>query len=158
MLTLFAILIALLLLVSIIDGAPYLPTRRNQVEQALALAELKKGDTIIDLGSGDGAVLIVAARQGIHAIGYEINPLLWLISIIRTLRYSRLVSIKLVSFWDVKLPKTDAVFVFLLSKYMPRLDTKLKKELPKGTKVVSYAYKIKPKHITQNNGLFLYIY
>ena len=61
-------------------GAPYLPTRKAQANRALDLLKLKEGDIFVDLGSGDGAVLIEAAKRGLVCYGYELNPLVWLVS------------------------------------------------------------------------------
>jgi hypothetical protein len=61
-------------------GAPYVPTLPKQREAALDLLKLKPGQTLIDLGCGDGAMLIAAAKRGINSVGYEINPLLALIA------------------------------------------------------------------------------
>ena len=56
-------------------GAPYLPTLRPQVETALELVNLMPGQTLLELGCGDGKVLVAAAQTGLHAVGYELNPL-----------------------------------------------------------------------------------
>jgi hypothetical protein len=70
----------------ILFGAPYLPTLKPQIHAALELANLRPGQTLIELGCGDGRVLIAAAHTGIKSIGYELNPLLALIAWIRTIR------------------------------------------------------------------------
>lgn len=57
-------------------GAPYLPTLTPQVQAALELCKLQSGDTLLELGCGDGKVLIAAAERGATVIGYELNPLL----------------------------------------------------------------------------------
>ena len=64
-------------------GAPYLPTLRAQVPEALDLLQLKAGDTLIEIGSGDGRILAAAAGRGLLAVGYEINPILVIISRMR---------------------------------------------------------------------------
>jgi precorrin-6B methylase 2 len=74
-------------------GAPYVPTLHKQREIALDLLKLKPGQTLIDLGCGDGAMLIEAAKRGIKVVGYEINPLLVFIAWARTRRYSKNVKI-----------------------------------------------------------------
>lgn len=62
-------------------GAPYVPSRSREVQRLFAEAlPLGKGDVVLDIGSGDGVVLMAAAQQGARAIGYEINPFLVLIS------------------------------------------------------------------------------
>jgi 16S rRNA A1518/A1519 N6-dimethyltransferase RsmA/KsgA/DIM1 with predicted DNA glycosylase/AP lyase activity len=95
-------------------GAPYLPTLNPQVKTALNLADLKKGQHLLELGCGDGKVLIAAAKQGIRVTGYELNPILVFICWLRTLRYRKLVRVVWGNFWQVSLPKADAIFVFLL--------------------------------------------
>jgi hypothetical protein len=65
-------------------GAPYLPTLKPQIETALDLLDLKPGQTLIEVGSGDGRVLLAAAHRGLHAVGYELNPILVLFSLWHT--------------------------------------------------------------------------
>ncbi len=141
-------------------GAPYLPTRRLQAKEALDMLNLKKGEVFVDLGSGDGAVLIEAASRGLICYGYELNPFIWLASKIRTLKFGSQIHIYCRNFWNVELPdETKGVFVFLLDKYMPKLDEKLKKELPKNSALVSYTFQIpKRKSTLSKNALFLYKY
>lgn len=55
--------------------APFDPTPQEVVERLLVLAGVKKGDTVYDLGSGDGRVVIAAAKKfGVKAVGFEIDP------------------------------------------------------------------------------------
>src|SRR5437870_1372345 len=103
-------------------GAPYVPTLHKQRETALDLLNLKPGQTLIDLGCGDGAMLITAAKRGINTVGYEINPLLVLIAWLRTRRYGNKVKIVQGNFWQKDWPQADAVFVFLTNRYMDRLN------------------------------------
>jgi SAM-dependent methyltransferase len=54
---------------------PYVPTAQDVVERMLELAQVKKGDVVYDLGSGDGRIVITAAKKyGVKAIGFEIDP------------------------------------------------------------------------------------
>ncbi len=46
----------------------------EHIEEALNLAELRSGERLVDLGSGDGRVLLSAARRGARAVGYELDP------------------------------------------------------------------------------------
>ena len=52
-------------------GAPYVPSRSREVQRLFAEAlPIGKGDVVLDIGSGDGVVLMAAAQQGARAIGY----------------------------------------------------------------------------------------
>src|ERR1051325_1265516 len=54
---------------------PYVPTPQEVVDRMLELAEVKKGDVVYDLGSGDGRIVVTAAKKyGVKAIGFEIDP------------------------------------------------------------------------------------
>ena len=140
-------------------GAPYLPTLTPQVTAALKLADLKPGQMLLELGCGDGKVVLAAAKQGIRVIGYELNPFLAAVAWLRTRRYRKLVTIKCQNFWQGYWPATDAIFVFLLPKYMTKLDKKVIQECGEGVKVVSFAFTIPGKAKTkQLDGVFLYRY
>lgn len=140
-------------------GAPYLPTLEPQIKAGLDLADLKPGQTLIELGSGDGRVLIAAATRGWNAVGYELNPLLAAYSWLRVRKYRKQVRIVWGNFWRQSLPPAEAIFVFLLDRYMDKLDEKIQKESPKPVKLISFAFQVPGrKAAKQNKGLFLYQY
>jgi SAM-dependent methyltransferase len=123
-------------------GAPYLPILQRDSKALLDLCGLSPGQTIVDLGSGDGRFLRAAAKLGFRGIGYEINPLLVVISRLVTWRYRHLVTIRLADFWRTPLPPCDAVYVFLIERLMPQLNTKLERELTRSTPVISFVFEI----------------
>lgn len=140
-------------------GAPYLPTLKIQQETVLDLLDLKPGQTMLELGSGDGRILKAAAKRGIISIGYELNPLLVAWSRASTWRYRDKITIKSANYWNIKLPKCDGIYVFLLDKYMEKLDKKITQENHSSISLVSYAFRVPAKkHITEKNGLYLYKY
>lgn len=143
-------------------GAPYVPTHRKQVEQALDMLDVPKGSTIVDLGSGDGVFLLAAAKRGYKAVGYELNVILWIVSSIRCWRYRDRISVRLRDFWLTPLPAdTRAVFVFLAGPYLKQLNAKLIKEAgSKGLTVISYGFEIPGKSDKSHtaNALHLYKY
>jgi len=156
------ILVALVLLCFcgvIIFGAPYLPTLKPQIQTAFDLAQLKEGQTMLELGCGDGRVILAAARQGIKVIGYELNPILALVAWLRTRRYRKNVTIVWGNFWNKTWPETDVIFVFLLGKYMDKLNKKCVQYPYKPLKLVSFAFKIKGKRqAAESKGVILYEY
>jgi hypothetical protein len=140
-------------------GAPYLPTLKNQQLIALELLDLKPGQSLIELGSGDGRFLVTAAKQGIKSTGYELNPIIFLISLIITWRYRKLIKIKLANYWNAKWPKAEAIYVFSMQKFMENLDKKIIQSKLTNVKVVSYAFTIPGKKaLSQKQGLYLYKY
>jgi hypothetical protein len=155
------VVVALFLFV-VLRGAPYVPTHRPAVQQALDMLDLPKGSTIIDLGSGDGVVLKAAAARGYRAIGYEINPILCMVSYLRCWHYQDLVSVRWRDFWLAPVPpEADAVFVFLAGPYLHRLHKKLSRERrTRPLKVVSYGFTIPGagKPVRSANALHLYLY
>ena len=143
----------------VLFGAPYVPTLSPQVKTALDLIDLKKGQTLLELGSGDGRVLRAAAQRGLRVVGYELNPLLVVYSRLTTWKYRKQVRIVWGNFWNVQLPECDGVFVFLLDRYMRRLDQKITKQARGKTKLVSFAFEIPGKrYAKRRGGLFLYLY
>ena len=145
--------------VVLLFGAPYLPTLTPQVSIALELSHLKAGATLLELGCGDGKVLIAAAQQGISVVGYELNPILVCVAWIRTRKYKSHVRIIWGNFWSKSWPPTDAIFVFLLPKYMPKLDKKCMRYTYRPVKLVSFAFEIPNKKPTREKaGVFLYSY
>jgi len=124
------------------SGSPFYPTEPKIVERLVKLAEIKPGDIIYDLGSGDGRIVIAAALVGAKAYGVEIDLLRCLYSRlwIKIFGLSKNAEIIKKSFYDVDLSKADVVFMFLLPETMEKLEEKLKRELKKGTKIVSYAF------------------
>jgi 16S rRNA A1518/A1519 N6-dimethyltransferase RsmA/KsgA/DIM1 with predicted DNA glycosylase/AP lyase activity len=143
----------------VLVGAPYLPTLKPQIAAALELANLQPGDRLIELGCGDGRVVLAAARQGLQVTGYELNPLLALLAWLRTLRYRRQVRIIWGDFWRSDWPPTDAIFTFLLTKYMKKLDNKIVQYNHKPVKLVSFAFQIPDKQATaEKSGVYLYTY
>lgn len=157
-------ILALLLIIAygavIAFGAPFLPTLKPQREKALDLLGLKPGQTLVDLGSGDGIMLVLAAKRGLRAEGYEINPFLFLYSWLRTRRYGRQVKVHLKSFWRADLSQADGVFVFLITHYMKRLDKLLSnRQGSKPLKVVSNSFAIPGQNVQKKLGaMFLYRY
>ena len=75
------LVIILLFCAMALTGAPYVPSHRRDVQQALTkLYRLGPEDCLVDMGSGDGVVLKIARQQGARAFGVELNPLLVLLS------------------------------------------------------------------------------
>lgn len=101
----------------VIRGAPYVPSHRRFVAQSFKeLYPVSSKDTLVDLGSGDGIVLRTAAARGATAIGYEINPLLVVVTKLLSWGNHRII-VKVADYWLVNLPKeTTIVYLFAVSR------------------------------------------
>lgn len=143
----------------VLFGAPYLPTLSKQKETALDMLDLRPGQTMLELGSGDGRMLKAAAERGIYAVGYELNPILVLFSIILTWRQRSKVKIIWGNYWTSEWPQAEGIYTFLLQKYMPKLDNKIIQECGKNVKLVSFAFRVpNRKPSAELQGLYLYKY
>lgn len=155
------IIVSLAALVLSLRGAPYVPTLKREVQNALDLAELKPGMTVVDLGSGDGRLLLAAARRGCRAVGYEINPLLVLYSRLRTYSVRKQVRIDVRDFWLTPLPDdTDVVFVFLAKPFMRKLESHLEREsarLGRPLTLISFGFEL-PSHSADDQRGATYLY
>jgi SAM-dependent methyltransferase len=158
-LALVAFLVVLAFGFVLLFGAPFLPTLKKQTNEALDLLNLKPGQLLLELGSGDGRVLRAATRRGIHAVGYELNPLLVLYSKVRNWPYRQLTKTHWRNFWHVSLAPADGIYVFLLRPYMAKLDKKITHEITRPTKVISFAFALpRRKPAKTQSGLMLYNY
>ncbi|HSD55606.1 MAG TPA: hypothetical protein VLA92_00475 [Candidatus Saccharimonadales bacterium] len=140
-------------------GPPYLPTLRKQIDVAFDLLDLKEGQTLLELGSGDGRVMLEAAKRGYRVVGIELNPFLVVISWVVTFRYRKQVRIIWGSYWGAPWPRADAIFTFMLPRYMTRLDERIKKWQTKPVQLASFAFVVPDKEpIKQAHGVRLYQY
>ena len=145
------LLIAVIFMVTGLSGAPWVPARSFDVERLLDDVNLQKGQVFYELGCGDGRLVVAAAARGAVAVGYELNPLLWVIAWVRCLRYPT-AKVKLANLWTVDLSKADVVMAFLVPRTMPRLHRKAKAELKSTALLVSYIFPIVGKKALPSRG------
>lgn len=159
---LFLLISGLWLIVPALYGVPWIPTREKRIRKALQLAKLQPGETLYDLGAGDGRVLIMAAKEfGAQAVGIEIGPvqcaLGWLRSWFSGGRQS--IRIRCGNFYRVDVSEADVVFVYLTSSQTSRLQEKLAREMQPGARVISIAADFpnwQPAEIDREMLIFVY--
>jgi 16S rRNA A1518/A1519 N6-dimethyltransferase RsmA/KsgA/DIM1 with predicted DNA glycosylase/AP lyase activity len=151
---LFVLLVGFM--VSSISGAPWVPARSYDVEKILDDVDLQKNETYLELGCGDGRLVRAASRRGAIAIGYELNPLLWLIGWLSVIG-NKNAHIKFGNFWNVDLSSSDVIMAFLVPRTMPRLGKKADAEIKKPARLISYIFPIPNKKYTRHTKCW-YIY
>jgi len=134
-------------------GAPYAPTFTPAIEQAFDYIKLGQKDTLIDLGAGDGRVLLAAARRGAASLGYELSPIMWAVVLLRTLGNKK-IKIKLRNFYKQSLPNATVIFAFLMPKHMGKVRHFLSRQSLSHSKyLLIYAFPLppdtKPLHIVR---------
>lgn len=125
--------------------APYVVSPQHVVEDMLELADLKQGEILYDLGSGDGRILIMAAqRYRAKAVGIEIEDKLVKSSEQRvaSLGLQNLIRIIHADLRTVDLSPADVVTMYLMTESNESLRPQLEKSLRPGTRVVSHDYKV----------------
>ncbi len=131
--------------VSVFHGVPYVPMDRSFVRSLLEFGGVKPEDTFYDLGSGDGRVLIAAAKDfGVHeGKGFEVAPWPYFRSLWRIRRAQvQHVSVSYGNFFDQDLSKATFVYAYLFPKLNQKLAIKLAKELKSGSRVLCPAFHI----------------
>ncbi|MEM0369873.1 MAG: class I SAM-dependent methyltransferase [Pyrobaculum sp.] len=124
---------------------PFVATPEVVVRRMLQLARVQPGEVLYDLGSGDGRIVIIAAKEfGARSIGVEIRKDLYEQSLarIRDMGLSNKASIINASFYDVDLSNADVVTMYLLTSINERLRPKLEKELRPASRVVTHDFEV----------------
>ena len=134
-------------------GAPWLPLRRRDLPDGFALAEIRAGDTVVDLGSGDGRLLVEAAKCQAEVIGYELNPLLVWWSRYRLRSYGTHTKIYRKNLLDADLSKADVIFIFGITSIMPKVAKKMQAECRPGTRIISFAFALPGFKLDQTRGI-----
>jgi ubiquinone/menaquinone biosynthesis C-methylase UbiE len=126
--------------------APYVSSPQPLVAKMLELARVKQGDTLFDLGSGDGRILITAARDfGARAVGVELSSVLARRSReqAEALGLGNRISVIEGDLLAVDLKNADVVSIYLMTEANAQLRPKLERELRPGTRVVSLEFEIR---------------
>lgn len=148
---------------------PFVPTPYVVARRMLEIAELKPGELLYDLGSGDGRIVIMAAKEfNARAIGVEMRKDLAEQSYKEVVRQGLTDKVKIIhgDFFKVDLSDADVVTLYLLTSVNERLRPKLERELKPGARVVSHDFEIigwKPKYVEsvydrwRSHKIYLYV-
>ncbi len=134
-----------------------MPAFKQDFAELFRLTKVGEGTRFIDLGCGDGKVLLAAAQKGAIVTGYEINPILWLIAWLRLLPYRKRATIKLGSYWSQNLAPYDVIWLYLIDRHMPRMARKIRNQAAAQSHIISYIFRfpgIKPTRKTRNSYIY----
>jgi tRNA G37 N-methylase Trm5 len=142
----------------------YVPTPYEVVDEMLRLANVKKGDVLYDLGSGDGRIPVTAAKKfGIRAVGVDIDP-----QRIEEAKenakkngVARLVEFRNEDLFRTRFSEATVVTLYLLPDLNVKLRPRLLAELKPGTRVVSHQFDMgtwKPDRKVELNGRTIYLW
>jgi len=146
--------------------APWVPSHSKDLKRISKLADMQDGETFYDLGCGDGKIIWrIAKNQKVKTVGIELALPMYLIC-----KFHQLVSprknIKIIwgNVFKKNLSEADAIFIFGTPwSLQNKFKEKLKKELKKGARVISYTFPIKgwqpvkvDKPNKNDNTIYLY--
>ncbi len=143
----------------ILRGAPYVPSRSAYIAKAFTdLYLLSDRDVLVDLGSGDGIVLREAAKKGARAVGFELNPVLYMTARLLS-RRQPLVNVYLTDIWLTPLPgETTVVYFFGVERDKQKLINKMQSEanrLSRNLKLICYGDMLGEADAERSDGAYL---
>lgn len=146
-----------------IVGVPWVRTPAKLAEAMFELAELKPGERVVDLGSGDGALIIEAAKHGATGVGVESHRLLvpWANYKATLAGVADRASFMRDSFYTCELPKGDVLALYLFDSANAKLEPRLIEAYPSGTRIVSRTFVFPTLPLmkqTVAHGEHLYLY
>lgn len=138
--------------------APFVTTKMEHINSVLKKAGVKKGKIFYELGSGDGRVVLEAARLGANSFGIEQS---W-IRVLWSKYLARKLNLNNTHFYHGNLlkkhyPNADIVYIYLLRPAVAKLELQLKKELKKGSTVITQTYHFSNwKPFTKEGNFWIY--
>jgi len=128
-------------------AGPYVPTPWVIVEEMLKLAGIRGEDVVYDLGSGDGRLVITAAKRfGARGVGVELQTELVELARIGAKHEGVADRVKFVQgdLFETDIKDASVVMLYLLPRFVTRLVPRLRAELRPGTRIVSHDYPLAP--------------
>jgi 2-polyprenyl-3-methyl-5-hydroxy-6-metoxy-1,4-benzoquinol methylase len=141
---------------------PYVPTPTAVVNEMLRIGKVTKNDVLYDLGSGDGRIVITAAKKfGTRGFGIDLDPqrVKEANQNAQQAGVSNLVQFRQQDLFQADLSNATVVTLYLLPEVNLKLRSKLISELKPGTHIVSHAFDMgdwKPEQVVEVNGNTIY--
>ncbi len=157
------VIVAVSIIWPLLLGAAWSPTSVRIVDRMLEMAQIVSEDVVYDLGSGDGRIVVEAARKyQAKGVGIEVDPLrvIWSIINVYLMRLNGSVRIVWGNIFHQDISDATIVTLFLWQRTNQKLKKKLLSELKPGTRVVSYIWTFDdwiPVSADEYNRVYLYI-
>jgi predicted O-methyltransferase YrrM len=142
----------------------FVPTPQDVVEDMLRLANVRKGDVLYDLGSGDGRIAITAAQKyGIKATGIDIDPerIREATENAKKAGVTNLVQFRQENLFTANFKDATVITLYLLPDLNVKLRPKLWNELKPGTRIISHQFEMgswQPEKKLESNGRTIYFW
>jgi cyclopropane fatty-acyl-phospholipid synthase-like methyltransferase len=156
------LLLAVMVIGPALFGSPWHPISRKDLKRALDFCGVNSGERLVDLGSGDGRVLITAAKDyGLVGTGIEIDPIkVWLANLrVRVAGVRDKVQIVRANIFDADYSEADILFIYLTHQAIDKLFPDILEQLKPNTKILCYRFCIQgmtPDKVSADKTLFLY--
>jgi len=142
---------------------PFVPTPQEVVDKMIDLAGVKTGDVVYDLGSGDGRIVITAAKKGARAVGFDVDGSLVKESRenIRKAGVEERAEIRQQDILTVDLSGASVVTMYLLPDVNLKLRPHILSQMKPGSRVVSHAFDMgdwKPDKTERVDGRTIYLW
>jgi 2-polyprenyl-3-methyl-5-hydroxy-6-metoxy-1,4-benzoquinol methylase len=138
---------------------PYVPSSEDRLRVMMEIADVRPGIKTIDLGSGDGRIVMAMARRGAIAHGVESDEGRVKLSRekIEKSGLGHRAFIHHQSFWDVTLHTYDIITVYGVTSIMERLGKKIRNEAKSGCRVISNAFSFPNwQHLIKEGEIYYY--
>ncbi|MGH9817070.1 MAG: SAM-dependent methyltransferase [Candidatus Acidiferrales bacterium] len=142
----------------------YVPTPPEVVEEMLKMANVHKGDVLYDLGSGDGRIVIAAAKKfGVRGVGIDIDSerIREAEANAKAAGVTKLVKFRQEDLFEADIHEATVVTLYLLERLNEQLRPKLLRDLKPGTRIVSHAFRMgdwEPEKSAEVNGRRIYMW
>ena len=141
----------------------WVPTPAHVIDFMLDMAKVTPSDSVVDLGSGDGRIVLAAAKRGARALGVELNPELVQLSNDEALRQgvSDRAQFVVKDMFQTDLSGASVLTTYLLQHLNIRVRPQLLAQMKPGARVVTYAFHMgewQPDAVAQSNGLTVHLW
>jgi len=156
------LVLAGMVILPIFFGAPWHPLLPGTIRRILRFADVRPGETVCDLGCGEGRVLITSAKEfSAKAIGVEIDPIKVLVSRLLARFHGVEDRVKIVrgNLFDFDPGSADVLYLYLTHQAVDKLFPEILKKLKPSVRIISYRFCLRgmtPDKVSEDKTLFLY--